>query len=204
MLKKLAGMVIILGLLPAVGVTCGEVASPTATPLSTVTQTTSPLGEFGEEPPVGLAVYQNEEHGFSFWYPEGWQQYSLEGIDEEVEFFTGFRDSAVDDFKENIVVMVPPYGDVSLASLVDVLGGGYQAFGALVSDTSTTVNGEDGHEWVLSWPSGGGLTFAGQKQRLVVLNAKGGWYQLTCSALEDQYDAHKDTCETIINSFKIE
>ena len=100
--------------------------------------------------------------------------------------------------------MVPPYGDVSLASLVDVLGGGYQAFGALVSDTSTTVNGEDGHEWVLSWPSGGGLTFAGQKQRLVVLNAKGGWYQLTCSALEDQYDAHKDTCETIINSFKIE
>ena len=122
-----------------------------------------------------------------------------------MEFYTGFRGSTVDDFQENIVVMVPPYGDMSLASLVDVVSGGYQSFGALVSDTDTTVNGEDAHEWVLSWPLGrAGLTFAGQKQRLVVLNAKSGWYQLTCSALAEQYDAHKDTCETIINSFKVD
>ncbi len=131
-------------------------------------------------------------------------QYSPEGIDEEVEFYTGFRDSIVDAFQENIVVMVPPYGDMSLASLTDLVNGPYQALGALVSDTDTTVNGEDGHEWVLSWPSGSGFSFAGQKQRLVVLNAKGGWYQLTCSALAEQYDAHVDTCDTIINSFRLD
>ena len=122
-----------------------------------------------------------------------------------MEFFTGFRDSTVDDFQENIVVMVPPYGETSLASLVDVVSGGYQSFEALVSDTDTTVNGEPGHEWVLSWPSGrAGLTFAGQAQRIVVLNAESGWYQLTCSALAEQFDAHKGTCETIINSIKVD
>ena len=121
-----------------------------------------------------------------------------------MEFFTGFRDSTVDDFQENIVVMVPPYGDMSLASLVDVVGGVFQSLEGLVSDTDTTVNGEDGHEWIFSWPLERGFTFEGQKQRLVILNANGGWYQLTCSALAEQYDDHEDTCNTIINSFKVD
>ena len=196
MLKRVVGIAAILGLLPFLAVACGGAATPTPTP--------SPSGDIREGPPQGWAVFQNEECGFRFWHPEGWEQYSPEGIAEEVEFFTGFRDSTVDDFQENIVVLVPPYGDTSLASLVDVLSGGYQSQEVLVSDTDTTVNEEKGHEWVVSWPSGGGFTFADQKQRLVVLNAKGGWYQLTCSALAEQYDAHEDTCDTMINSFKVD
>ena len=128
---------------------------------------------------------------------------SPEGIDEEVEFYTGFRDPTVDDFQENVVVMVPMYGDISLVSLVDTLTEGYQSVGALVSHTDTTLNGKDGHEWVLSWPSGSGLAFADQKQRQVVLKAESGWYQLTCSALADQLDAHAENCESIINSFQV-
>ncbi len=157
-----------------------------------------------ETPPEGWAIYQDEEYGFHFWYPNGWEQYSPEGIAEEVEFSTAFRDPTVDDFQENILIMVPPYGSMSLSSLVDLVNRPFQSQGALVSDRDTTVNGEDGHEWILSWPSREGLTDAGQKQRLVVLNAKGGWYQLRCSALAEQYDAHADTCDTIINSFRVD
>ena len=197
-------MAIILGMLPFLGVSCGESASPTPTASPTATPTPSPPGVLREGPPEGLAAYQNEERGFRFLYPAGWEQYSPEGIDEEVEFYTGFKDSTVDDFQENIVVMVPPYGDMSLATLVDVVTGGYQATGALVSDADTTVNEEDGHEWVVSWPSGRGFTMAGQKQRTLVLKTKSGWYQLTCSALADQYDAHEETCDTIINSFQVD
>lgn len=102
------------------------------------------------------------------------------------------------------MVMVPPYVDMNLASLVDVAGGVNQSLEGLVSDTGTTVNGEDGHEWIFSWPLEGGFAFAGQKQRLVILNAQGGWNQMTCTALVEQYDAFEDTCNTIINSFKVD
>ena len=203
-IKRVASIAVILGLLPFLAVACGEAGSPSPTLSPTAKLTPSTSGVLGEEPPEGWESYQNEEHGFRFWYPEEWEQYSPEGISEEVEFYTGFRDSNLNDFQENIVVMVPPYGEMSLASLVDVVTGGYQPLGALVSDTDTTVNGEDGHEWVLSWPSGGGFTFQGQKQLLVVLNTKSGWYQLVCSALAEQYDDYEDTCETIINSIKVD
>ena len=204
MLKRVAGIAVILGLLPFLGVACGEEATPTPTPSSTATPTPSPSGVLGEEPPEGWVVYQNEEHGFLFSYPEGWEQYSPEGISEEVEFFTGFRDSSLDDFQENIVVMVPPYGDMSLASMAEVLSGGFLPLGVLVSEAGTTVNGEAGHEWVLSWPSRGGFTMPGQKQRIVVLNTKSGWYQLMCSALAEQYDAFENTCQMMIDSFKVD
>ena len=209
MLKRVAGIAVIFGLLPLLGVACTEETPSTSTQQGR-------LGAEEEELPKGWANYQwaavnqgwaayrNEEHGFRFWYPKTWEEYSPEGIDEEVEFYTGFRDPTVDDFQENIVVMVPPYGEMSLASLVDVVSGGYLPLGALVSEADTTVDGKDGHEWVLSWPSGGGLTFADQKQRQVVLNTKGGWYQLTCSALAEQFDTHADTCERIINSLQVD
>ena len=99
MLKRVAVIPVIL-VLPFLGVACGEEATPTPTPSSTATPTPSPSGVLGEEPPEGWVVYQNEEHGFLFSYPEGWEQYSPEGISEEVEFFTGFRDSTLDDFQE--------------------------------------------------------------------------------------------------------
>ena len=152
----------------------------------------------------GWAAYRNEEHGLRFWHPKNWEQYSPEGIAEEVEFSIGFRDPTVDDFQENIVVIVPPYGDMSLDALVDVVSGGYVPLGALVSNTHATLNGKDGHEWILSWPSGGGLTFADQKQRQIVLNGETGWYQLTCSALAEQFDAQADTCEKIIDSLQVD
>ncbi len=179
-------------------------STPTPTPSPTATPTPSPGGVLREEPPEGWAAYQNEEQGFRFWYPEGWEQYSPEGISGEIEFYIGFRDSTEDDFQENIVMMVPPYGDMSLASLVDLLSGVYEPLGVPVSDTDTTVNGVDAHEWVVDWPLGGGFTDAGQKQRFVVLNAKGGWYMLRCSALSEQYDAYADTCDKIINSFRVD
>ena len=184
--------------------TLGPTASPTPPPSPIETPTPSPSGDLEEDPPEGWAAYQNEEYGFRFWYPERWEQYSPEGIDEEVEFFTGFRDSTMDDFQENFVVMVPPYGDMSLESLGELLKGALQSFGALESDRYTTVNGEVGYEWILNWPSEEGFTYAGQKQRFIVLDTTAGWYQLGCSALEEQYAAHADTCDMIINSFKVD
>jgi len=191
---------------PTPSPTATPTPSPTATPTPspTATPTPSPGGDLREDPPDGWAAYQNEEQGFRFWYPEGWEQYSPEGIDEEVEFYTGFRDSTKDDFQENILMMVPPYGDMSLASLVDLVNGVYELLGVPASDTETTVNGVDGHEWVVNWPLEGGFTDAGQKQRFVVLKAKGGWYQLRCSALSEQYDAYEDTCDKIIESFIVD
>ena len=184
MLPRIAGTAVILGVVLLLGVGCGA------------TEGETPLG--------GWAVYQNEEYGFRIWHPNGWERYTSEGVAEEVEFSTAFRDPTVDDFQENILIMVPPYGDMSLSSLVDTLNTPLQSLGALVSDRDTTVNGEDGHEWILSWPSREGFTDAGQMQRLVVLSAKSGWYQLRCSALAQQYAAYEDTCDTMINSFRVD
>ena len=128
-IKRVASIAVILGLLPFLAVACGEAGSPSPTLSPTAKLTPSTSGVLGEEPPEGWKSYQNEEHGFRFWYPEEWEQYSPEGISEEVEFYTGFRDSNLNDFQENIVVMVPPYGEMSLASLVDVVTGGISRWG---------------------------------------------------------------------------
>ena len=80
MLKRVSGIAVIFGLLPFLGVACGEAASPTPTPSPTATPTPSTGGVLGEEPLEGWTAYQNEEHGFRLWYPEGWEQYTPEGI----------------------------------------------------------------------------------------------------------------------------
>ena len=207
MLKRLIGIAVVSGLLPVLGVACDDETF--------VTPRGAPNAIQGEEPSEkwsdylgaayygGMAAYRNEEYGLRTWYTKRWEEYSPEGIDEEVEFYTGFRDPTVDDFQENIVVMLPSYGDISLASLVGTLTEEFQSEGSLVSHVDTTLNGKDGHEWVLSWPSAGRSTFAGQKQRQVVLKVNGGWYQLTCSALAEEFDTHADQCEKMINSLQV-
>ena len=107
------GIAAILVLLPLLAVACGGAATPTPTQSPTVTPTPLPTGNIQEEPPEGWVASQNLEHGFRFWHPEGWEQYSPEGIDEEVEFFTGFRDSTDRD----VEVWEDRNGDVAVGIL---------------------------------------------------------------------------------------
>ena len=61
MVKRSASIAVILGLLPLLGVACGEETWPTPTLSPAVNPTQSPSAGLRDDPPDGWAVHRNEE-----------------------------------------------------------------------------------------------------------------------------------------------
>ena len=150
-----------------------------------------------EGPPSGWETYQNEEHGFWFYYPEHWQKNYPAGL------IVSFMSPDVNEFQESVNVVVESCGDMSLdeyiaankESLPQIIPGVITS-----SERDIEVQGRKGHEWIARWTNQG--MNMKQKQVMFVVHGKG--YVLTCSALENTYGEYSQTFSEIIDSFVIE
>ena len=150
-----------------------------------------------EGPPSGWKTYHNDEHGFSLYYPKDWEKIYPAGA------IIGFRDPEVDEFQENVVIVIESCGDMSLEeyiaankeSVLQIIPGAN-----ITDEKDIEVQGRKGHEWILRWTMEG--FNLKQKQAIFVAHEKG--YSLTCSALEGTYSEYANTFNEIINSFVIE
>jgi hypothetical protein len=150
-----------------------------------------------EGPPSGWKTYQNEEHGFSLYYPEDWEQTYAAGTT------VAFASPDVDEFRENVNVVVESCGDMGLEEYVAANKQSMPQIipGARISNEKPVeVHGREGYEWILRFSTQG----FDLKDKQVCFVAHGKGYVLTCTALESTYDQYADTFHEMVYSFVIE
>jgi len=147
--------------------------------------------------PSGWKSYRNDEHGFQVYYPDDWEKMYPAGA------IVGFRDSQVDEFQENVVVVIESCNGMDLEQYVAANRENLLLIipGVTISDDRyIEVQGRQGHEWIIRWTLEG--VNLKQKQVAFVAHEKG--YSLTCSASEGTYSEYAYTFNEIIDSFVIE
>lgn len=182
----------------------GSAATPTPTPAPTPTPMPTP--------PAGYLTYTDEDNGFSFWYPDSWEQ-----MEEVLEpFAVRFKSPAacVPAGGTGIVwspwfgVWEPWYG-LSLQDEFDDFNSGAEELEGYVSISveELTINGVPAMKHVFTHYTGQAVqpgVAPHQTQRAVVMCAKAGKiFGLFCGAIPECWEENEPIFDTIIHSFQI-
>lgn len=151
---------------------------------------------------AGYLTYVDSTYGFRIQYPPDWTE--SVGSAGAVVAFVSPPQSAADDFKENVNVLVQnlpdpsmslgQYTDLSLRQAGSIIDG----FKLLASGPSTLAGRSAQRVMYLGQSGNHDLKFDA-----VWLVEKGRAYVLTYTATRDSFDAFRPTAEAIIESFSL-
>ena len=179
-------IVLLLGIMPLVGLACGDGGESEQTPTST--------------PISGFITYTNEVNGFSFFYPDDWQLAADElSAGTDVMFLAPVACSDINT-NFNVVSEELPYS-MSVQSYFESGKSYLQAFTAYtpISDDELTVAGEPSIKHVYTW------LLAGQtlkQMQVYVVQDETAWV-LTFTTAPACWSQYEDTFDTITDSFQL-
>ena len=148
-----------------------------------------------EEFKAGYKWYHNDEVGYGFEYPAGWEMQSPEVVDgEDVESVLMFTKP---ETPTTLIVAVKLSNLTSLEEVKEEFREGLKGLGGtILEERQIVVNGREGYEVIYK-------PIAVVKMRQVIFIANGKTYMLVCSTAEVLYDEYRDTFDHVINSFTI-